>query len=487
MRSNLGYRFLYEPKVYDLNRAIKEYEIKLQEIKDLVHIESEKFQEISNKKETAIKDFDDTKLRKSELLLVIKDIEGKIVSANKSLKSEIETRHEFIENSHTKNRKERQMIEDTRIDVVKEISNARNSLEAEMKRRITEMELAKAEFQKEVISLEGKKLVLTARISELNKETQIAQDLVKGEKDRMAKIIEEYRGQTEKEIHSLVEKKNTLISKVKTLGQELGIGSDIAGLSKELADKRKAAENEISVYNQDILTIEKQHADLVTRKDSLHKEVEEIQRIAMVEAGEKEQTIMAIKTSYELELKTLAERKQALSKKNETVEKDLLQSYRLLENEKGKRDSFLQSFQREYVAENERLSYVKSSLKGLYGQIEELEPVVKELQGFIAKSLDARADYLEEQKKLNTAQKEREHTLKEIEATKAFVAQEKKDMDGTKQYLQDFYGRIATYVKIAKKTIEYVNITLQETPLRFQIPPDLEEIKFNNFNKKYKL
>ena len=64
-----------------------------------------------------------------------------------------------------------------------------------------------------------------------------------------------------------------------------------------------------------------------------------------------------------------------------------------------------------------------------------------------------------------------------------------KELDAYKTYLADLYGKLATYVVVAKETVEWVNEELKKkkVPINFGFPPgEILGIDFNNFDKKPK-
>ena len=61
-------------------------------------------------------------------------------------------------------------------------------------------------------------------------------------------------------------------------------------------------------------------------------------------------------------------------------------------------------------------------------------------------------------------------------------ATRQKEMDAFKQYLTDFYGKVATYTKAAEETIAYINDQVERhVPLRFKLPK--VPVTMDNFNR----
>ena len=55
-----------------------------------------------------------------------------------------------------------------------------------------------------------------------------------------------------------------------------------------------------------------------------------------------------------------------------------------------------------------------------------------------------------------------------------------------KSYISNLYGKLASYTRVAKETLEYVNKHLEETgtPLVFRVPEGEKiEINVDNFDK----
>lgn len=87
--------------------------------------------------------------------------------------------------------------------------------------------------------------------------------------------------------------------------------------------------------------------------------------------------------------------------------------------------------------------------------------------------------------RLNTAEKELKDERVKLEEFRKEVQEEMKNLDSTKTYLTDLYGKLAMYVIKAQDMIEYSNDYLEKhgVPIKFQIPDgEIIEVNLDNFN-----
>lgn len=476
--NKLAYKFLYEPRVSELQRCIKESQAELRELTDAVVLEAKHLQDTTEQKQNMEVELDALKKQKINLNTAIENLQAEYGMANQAVQTEIEKRSFFIANASTQNRKERQQIEDSRIDFRKEIETVRNQLENEFKKRIAENEAVRNELRKETVMLEEKLMGLKQKIAELEQETQASQNILIDETTKQTQFLEQYRKQSTQEIQTLVVRKESIIAKTRTLENQL---------RTETLIRTEVIQTELNNSAQKLTEIEKQYADAVNHKQKLENEIATIHQALRTEVQKKEALIQSIKSAYQNELITLEARKAQLKNKNLQLEQDVQYSAQLLEAEQVKQEEMVVSLKREQKQEQERLQVIKQTLEQLINQITELKPVAKELQNFVLRELKAREKYLTEQTKLNKAEQRYVVITKDITKQQAMIAEEKQAVDGMKDYAKDLYGRLASYVRVAKETIAYVNEELvkHNAPLRFSPPPDnLLIVDMYNFDKE---
>lgn len=221
------------------------------------------------------------------------------------------------------------------------------------------------------------------------------------------------------------------------------------------------------------------------KPDSYEKKILELHGKVTAEAKNL-QDVLDSKMTLQRECSEQAERKARLFRELNSLEAKVKEKEEYLNEFTQKKYTVIESTKRELNKEKESLKETKKLSVKLSEQVNNLLPVVKEFQDFVAKEADARLRYLEEKKKLNASEKKHTKIMSEIENERKLIAEENKSLDGIKTYLTDFYGKIATYTRVAKETIEQVNEALEnKVPLYFELPPGEKEIKveFSNFSK----
>lgn len=212
---------------------------------------------------------------------------------------------------------------------------------------------------------------------------------------------------------------------------------------------------------------------------------EELRNLVKTEAI-KLQNVLESKETATKNLAELAEQKSRLLKQISDLQLQIIEAEKLLDQTIKRKTKFIDTAKVELAKERSSVEETRKNLSLLITQAQEFSVIVDELKGFIAKEIDARTKYLEEQKKFQTFHDKNSKIIAGFEAEKKMLAQEKEENDRVKKYLSDFYGKIAQYVTVAKQTVIDVNKALEENvPLRFGVPPgEIIEINFDNFNQK---
>lgn len=152
-----------------------------------------------------------------------------------------------------------------------------------------------------------------------------------------------------------------------------------------------------------------------------------------------------------------------------------------------KKTAFVDSIKVELKKEKTALKQTTDILSETSQKVAELMPVVKEIEAFISKESDARERFLQAETIFNTSKTKTEKIIGVAQKEKADLEEKRQSFEGLKTYVSDLYGKLASYVVLAKETLNYVNDTLaqKEIPLEFEIPDGQEILKINidNFNK----
>lgn len=189
------------------------------------------------------------------------------------------------------------------------------------------------------------------------------------------------------------------------------------------------------------------------------------------------QNIVEAKDQASRDLTTTIERKADIERTIRKLEEAMKEAQNALTEVIEKRTSFLNSVKIELKKERQALKEAEELLTATNDKIGELMPIVKELQEFISKESDARERYLETESHLILADKKHKKISALAEAESAEMKEKRESLEGLKNYVADLYGKLITYSKVAKETVEFVNEALKgNVPLRFEIPPGEKEI-----------
>lgn len=224
-------------------------------------------------------------------------------------------------------------------------------------------------------------------------------------------------------------------------------------------------------------------------KLSLHlesqKKIAEIRTLVEVEA-KKLQNAVEAKDSSLRDIQTLTERKSMLVGQLADIEKQIKVKEQILAETIEKKTKFIDSAKTELKHEKSSIKENQKALQEITKETEEIKKVAKELKVFIKKAEKARLEYLKTQEKLGKVQRELQEATPLLKKEKEEIKKEKKDLDVMKDYVNEAYGKLASYTEKAKETLEYVNEHLKETgtPLVFRVPEgQLLEINIDNFDK----
>ena len=185
------------------------------------------------------------------------------------------------------------------------------------------------------------------------------------------------------------------------------------------------------------------------------------------------------------EIRQIAEKKQKLLGVIENLQSEVSNAQEVLNTAINRQSHFLESSETERKAQIQKLDSVKTHLENINSLIKESEPVAKELLKFVKKNKTAREKYLKQSAKLSKAETKYKAVQSEFKAKLADIKSGKQDLNGLKSYLEDLYGRLASYVSAAKDTLEYINAEMEKNgvPMRFGLPEgQILEIDMFNFD-----
>ena len=138
--------------------------------------------------------------------------------------------------------------------------------------------------------------------------------------------------------------------------------------------------------------------------------------------------------------------------------------------------------EKELSDKNISLAVATTCLEDVNKKLAETSGLLKERQDYLSKTEKAREEYVTQKSLLDQAMTDYLAITTKAKEELAQVAKEKTEMGEYKTYLDEFYGKVATYVATAKDTLEVVNEALAKgTKLRFKVPNDL--MTMDNFNK----
>lgn len=211
----------------------------------------------------------------------------------------------------------------------------------------------------------------------------------------------------------------------------------------------------------------------------------ELRGLVELEA-KKLQDVIEERDSCLREVRTLADRKDSLMRQLGNLEKSIQEAEQALTQTIDQKTKFVDTAKVELQKEKKSLGNIQAVLTKTLEEIEEITIVSREIKEFMLKESDARLRWLSEKQRLNESKKEYEERMKTLKQQELSTKENKKELEDLKTYLTDFYGKIASYTKSAKETLEYINEHFEKTgtPLHFRIPEgEVLQIDIDNFNK----
>ena len=182
------------------------------------------------------------------------------------------------------------------------------------------------------------------------------------------------------------------------------------------------------------------------------------------------------------EVKSLAERKSLLKGQVDKLEVQIVHTKQILQETIEKKMVFVREVAQAIKDEKVSLKGIKEVVEKTLVDLDNLNKVSVDIQEFIIKHSETRQQYAKEHDKLEKVKKEYQEVSPKLDNQKLEILQEKKELGEEQNYVSDLYGKLASYTKVAQKTLEYVNKHLEETgtPLIFQVP----EITIDSFDKQ---
>lgn len=148
---------------------------------------------------------------------------------------------------------------------------------------------------------------------------------------------------------------------------------------------------------------------------------------------------------------------------------------------------FLSNIKTERSKESEALEKIRKGISELSQEQSVLGMMTDDARTFAAYRDEYKKEYLDVKAKFEAAEQAKQEALRMTETLFRDASVRQKEMDYFKQNLTDFYGKVATFVRTAEETLEFVNQELERkgTPIRFAIPEgQIMEFTLENFNKQ---
>ena len=190
-----------------------------------------------------------------------------------------------------------------------------------------------------------------------------------------------------------------------------------------------------------------------------------------------------------LELEETKQRKATLGGLLVNLDSRIKEKKEEFDGLREKERKFVSSVKQELKQEESSLKKAKENLDQTTDDIDEMTKIAIELREFLNKESDARIRYLEAQEKLNISERKYLIFQSKTEKEKEDLIIKNKEFDVYKEYLKDLYGRLASYVVVAKETVDWVNeyFKKNKTPIHFDLPPgEILKINFDNFIEELK-
>lgn len=208
----------------------------------------------------------------------------------------------------------------------------------------------------------------------------------------------------------------------------------------------------------------------------------------MIESEAKRlQDVVDLKEAAIFEIKELARRKSIILNGLADLDQEVASRKNTLNHLINTESSFVSSVKVELNKEKESLEDAKKEFGQVSEKLKESNKVAGEITTFIEKEKNVRDRYLEEKEKLRVSEASSKIISKKVSDELEELSVKNREMDAYKQYLTDLYGKLASYARVAKETVEFANDYFEKhgIKLKFALPPDkIAEVNFDNFNKK---
>ena len=187
-----------------------------------------------------------------------------------------------------------------------------------------------------------------------------------------------------------------------------------------------------------------------------------------------------------IRIRELAERKRKLNSELGSIEQQIKEAKRNLDETTERERKFLTDNEKEAAESRVELEALKKELSAVKKELDESVAVLKEIEGYKSLLEQTRTEYVCVKDELGAVEKKYRDLIDQGEKTKAEVAKEKKELGEAKTELHEFYGKVASYARQAQEILAYVNEAIEnKAPIRFTLPPGIEvlEIDIDNFDK----
>lgn len=202
--------------------------------------------------------------------------------------------------------------------------------------------------------------------------------------------------------------------------------------------------------------------------------------------AQKLQRVTQAKESEQRDVEETKKKKSRLSEMLSILYGNIEKAKTDLENQSQKKSEVVRTKKREADDEKSRLLGYKTEARKWEKEMSELQSVAQELKDFIPQGTEAKKKYLEFTEKLADTKAQHAKINRETNKKLDELAQRNKDFDQFKTYVIDRYGRLASYVKVAKETLTHVNAEMEKSgmPLEFMIPTQKDILTMDNFDKE---
>ena len=116
----------------------------------------------------------------------------------------------------------------------------------------------------------------------------------------------------------------------------------------------------------------------------------------------------------------------------------------------------------------------RKAVSNLEEELGRLSPIVKELQAFIDKEIDARKIYVREAAKLNKVEARGIKIAAETEERIKEAKEQESNLEKAKTYISDWSGRLTTRTREIREATDYLNKELSKKGVRveYEQPPE---------------